>query len=201
MRKPYLTPFTEMVAGACAGLIATAPMTVVMEAVFRRLPRDQRYPLPPAEITDKVIERGTVGRRLEPPQHLALTLAAHFGYGAAVGAVCGPLTRRIPLPHPISGLLAGSAVYAGSYLGWIPTMGVLRPSTDWPKQRAALMFVAHLVWGATFDLLMQAAEPLYQPSGHTKARLLKRTTRAQQRAVRIARRRARHAISQLQRSA
>ncbi|MGZ3677132.1 MAG: hypothetical protein ACXWQR_01005, partial [Ktedonobacterales bacterium] len=101
MRKPSHMLFTEIVAGACAGLIATVPMTAVMEAVFRRLPREQRYPLPPAEITDRVIERSTMGRQLEPPQHLALTLAAHFAYGAAAGAVGGPLTRRIPLPHPI----------------------------------------------------------------------------------------------------
>jgi hypothetical protein len=201
MRKRSLIPFAEVVAGGCAGLIATAPMTVVMEAVFRRLPQEQRYPLPPAQITDKVIERGTLGRRLDQPKHTVLTLAAHFGYGAAAGAVCGPLTRRIPLPHPISGLLVGSTLYAGSYLGWIPAVGILRPATGWPKHRAALMFVAHLVWGATLDLLMQAAEPLYQPSGHTKARLLKRTTRAKQRTVRNARRRARHAVSQLQRSA
>lgn len=79
--------------GAGAGLVATAPMTVAMQAMFRLLPKREQYPLPPswitAELTEKVGLRGGAGR----PEHRRLTLVSHFGYGAATGAVW-PARRR-----------------------------------------------------------------------------------------------------------
>src|SRR3546814_3671915 len=46
------------------------------------------------------------------------------------------------------GSMAGVAVWAASYFGWIPAMGVLSPAHRHPPARNALMIAAHLVWGA-----------------------------------------------------
>jgi hypothetical protein len=144
----------DALAGAVAGLLATVPMTVAMEAMFRRLPRRERYALPPSQLTARVIERGEMGRRLPRRPHTALTLAVHFAIGAAGGAAAGPFVRRLPLPRPLTGMVAGIGVWATGYLISLPSLGIIRTTTKWPESRRRLMFVAHLVWGGTLGLML-----------------------------------------------
>ena len=73
----------NVIAGLIAGFAVTLPMTAAMVLTHRRLPWSERYPLPPAEITGKVSAEAGVKQRLDQPEQLGLTLAAHFGYGAA----------------------------------------------------------------------------------------------------------------------
>ena len=58
--------------------------------------------------------------------------------------------------------LYGLAVWAGSYLGLLPALGIMSPATDHPLRRTALMIAAHLVWGSalgTFvDLLNKTSD-------------------------------------------
>src|SRR4051794_8960090 len=77
-----------------AGAAATVPMTAAMEAAFRLLPKDLRYPLPPRQVTDAV--DSTVGGPLPDDEtaHLAATLVAHIGYGAAAGSPFGLIRSR-----------------------------------------------------------------------------------------------------------
>ncbi len=133
--------------GALAGLIATAPMTAAMIAMLRRLPPQEQYPLPPRRITMRML--GPTGaRELNAPQRNALTMVNHFGYGAAIGAVYGPLAKALKLPPIAGGIGYGLAVWTGSYLGWLPATGVLEPASNHPMRRNALMIAAHVVWGA-----------------------------------------------------
>ena len=101
-----------------AGLVATAAMTIAMEAMFRFLPRHQRYPLPPRLITSRLLRRVGTPRRVRRHKG-ALTMVSHFGYGAAAGALHAPITGlRL---HPfVEGPLYGLALWAVSYLGWLP---------------------------------------------------------------------------------
>jgi len=149
-----ISVWRDALAGAVAGMLATVPMTVAMEAMFRRLPRRERYALPPSQLTVRVIERGEVGRRLPRRQHTALTLAVHFVIGAAGGAAAGPFVRRLPLPRALAGMLAGIGVWATGYLVSLPSLGIVRPATKWPASRRRLMFVAHLVWGGVLGLML-----------------------------------------------
>jgi hypothetical protein len=146
------------VAGAASGAFATLPMTVTMEALFRRLPRDERYSLPPSELVMETVECGVLGHRLPRRPHTALTLAAHFSYGTAMGTVVGPLARRLPLPAVASGAATGVALWAWGYLVALPAVGLLRPATSWPARRNALMIAAHVVWGVGLRLAMGALE-------------------------------------------
>ena len=73
-----------------------------------------------------------------------LTLAAHFLYGAGCGALIAAANPRI---GPFSGAMAGGAVWLTSYMGWIPAAGVLKPATEHPLRRNAVMLGAHFVWG------------------------------------------------------
>jgi uncharacterized membrane protein YagU involved in acid resistance len=137
-----------MLRGAVAGLGATAVMTGTMAATYRWLAPPERYPLQPREITEKVTDVLGMRRRMSEEQHVGTTLLLHAGYGAAMGAVYPLLADRIPGPSAVKGIAYGLLVYAGSYLGWLPALGVLRPATEFSAQRNALMIFAHVVWGA-----------------------------------------------------
>ncbi|MDQ3439371.1 MAG: DUF1440 domain-containing protein [Planctomycetota bacterium] len=140
-------------AGALAGLAATVPMTIAMEAMHRRLPARQRHPLPPRKITMRTARRAGFAHELDESQRLELTLAAHFGYGTTAGALYGPLSKRVKGPAAIKGMGYGVVVWAVSYLGLLPALGLMRPATQHAAQRNALMIAAHLVWGASLGLL------------------------------------------------
>ena len=145
--------FPRPIAGALAGAIATAPMTAAMFVMHRLLPRRERYPLPPSEITAKVEEEVGLDEHVDERQHIVLTLLGHFGYGAAAGAVYAPLASRMPLPPVASGIAYALAVWTASYLGWLPAMGILRSATEHPPRRNALMIIAHVVWGSVAGIL------------------------------------------------
>ena len=88
------------------------------------------------------------------PRALGATIASHFAYGAVTGAIYAPLARSIPLSPALAGATYGLAVWAGSYLGWLPAAGILSPAYKHPARRTALMIAAHLVWGVTAGVLV-----------------------------------------------
>ena len=129
----------KVIFGALAGITATTAMTCFMRVRFKWLKPEHRYPLPPRELTDNLLPHIS-------PKSDAAPVAAHFAYGALAGALYPILRRRKP-----NGCLYGLAVWAASYLGWIPLIKVLKPATRHPAQRNLLMIVAHLVWGGVLQ--------------------------------------------------
>ncbi len=141
------------------GLISTATMTAVMQLLYSNLPRDEQYPLPPEEIAT-IAEVTILGKKLNRHQHMAWTLISHFGYGISLAGIYTKVSEHVPFGALPKGILYGMAVWAGSYLGWLPAFGVLRPATEFPDARNRLMIVAHLVWGATLGLVTQKFQSL-----------------------------------------
>ena len=133
----------RLVAGALSGFVATAPMTAVMHQMHGRLKKKQRYPLPPGEIV------GATLPGLDEEAATNATLIAHFAYGAVSGAA---LAALIPKPTMKAGAMGGVGIWLASYLGWIPTAGILKPATRHPASRNMLMLLAHLIWGTAFAL-------------------------------------------------
>jgi uncharacterized membrane protein YagU involved in acid resistance len=144
----------QLIKGAIAGLAATVPMTLTMEALHSQLPPGEQYALPPRLITDEVTADVGLNQALDEEDQQRITWVAHFSYGAAMGALYAPLAARAELPPITGGALYGLAVWAGSYLGWLPAAGILRSATKHPPRRTALMITAHLVWGATTGALI-----------------------------------------------
>jgi hypothetical protein len=143
----------KIVIGAAAGLAATVPMTLAMEAMYRRLPWTQREPLPPRKITERALAAIGVRHKLDEEERFALTMVNHFGYGTAMGGIYGPASDRVKGTPVVKGMGFGLIVWAGSYLGLLPALGLMQPATRHRPHRNALMIVAHLVWGATLGLL------------------------------------------------
>ena len=143
--------------GMLARLAATVPMTIVMESLHKQLPRSQRYPLPPREVTASAADAAGVLSRMNRRQLVAATTVSHFGYGAATGAIYGGFARQY-MPGPAGGVAFGLAVWAGSYLGWLPAAGLFRGADREPARRNALMIAAHVVWGLALSASIDCTE-------------------------------------------
>lgn len=137
----------KILAGAIAGMVGTFAMTLAKDLMVSKLLPEERYPLPPREITQDAAER-VAGRALEGEEGLVSgTVAAHFGFGVACGMLFTGLNLHRWWPV-LSGTGFGLMVWVGSYLGWIPAAGILKPATTHPAGRNALMIAVHAVWGA-----------------------------------------------------
>jgi hypothetical protein len=131
---------SRLMVGAIAGIAATVAMTATMRRLHGNLPAAERYPLPPREITQRLMPVSASDDELRDS-----SLLAHFGYGAVVGALFAASGTR---KGDAVGAVLGAGVWALSYFGWVPGFGVLRPANKHPARRNALMICAHLVWGA-----------------------------------------------------
>jgi hypothetical protein len=155
----------EILAGVAGGVTATAPMTAAMVAMHRELPPGLRYPLPPLPLTRQAMRAAGLPWPRDPEAGRALTMLAHFGYGGLVGAAWPAWSRQFGR-DPLSGVAFGLAVWAGSYLGWIPAVGLLEPATRHPHRRVGLMLAAHVVWGAATALAAEGARRGIDPRRH-----------------------------------
>jgi hypothetical protein len=147
----------QVIKGALSGCLATAPMTAVMETAFRQLPRREQYPLPPRLITMRVADKVGIRSELDEEERTSLTLASHFGYGAAMGGILGAIAGRRGA-GAVTGAVFGLGVWTGSYLGLLPAIGLMSPATEHPARRNALMIGAHLVWGSAAGLLLEGMQ-------------------------------------------
>jgi hypothetical protein len=139
--------------GALSGFLATIPMTATMELLHRRLPPHEQYPLPPREITETLTEEAGIRKHVDESAQVGLTLLSHFAYGTAARAMYATLARHYKLPPLSGGVGFGLALWAASYLGWLPAAGILQSASKHPPHRTGLMLTAHGVWGATLGIL------------------------------------------------
>lgn len=148
-----ITVFQKLEQGVSAGLLATFPMTAVMVAA-------QHLGLvgkaPPAKITDAVLDKAHVGA--PPSERRLLTALAHFGFGAASGAMYSALRPGRPSlgRAAVEGIAFGTAVWGASYVGWVPALGIMPPPTRDRKDRQLSLVVAHWVFGAALGLMVAA---------------------------------------------
>jgi hypothetical protein len=136
--------------GALGGALGTATMSLFMAAAHRS---GMLGTPPPAIIADAAIDgRGDGGGA---SSRNALALAGHFGFGSAAGVLFGLLHRRFR-PHrhssifpALQGVTFGLLVWAVSYKGWIPALGIMPPPERDRPGRPVTMIVAHIIYGAT----------------------------------------------------
>jgi len=139
--------------GAAAGVVATTAMSVLMlgtrrlgllgEPPPRRLTRRLLSPLGP-------LEPG--GRTLD-----ATALAAHFAYGASLGALFGLLPGT---PTRARGVLYGLGVWAANYVVALPALGLMPPARKDRVGRPSSMIAAHLLYGAALAACYRQVAPV-----------------------------------------
>ncbi|HXG83004.1 MAG TPA: DUF1440 domain-containing protein [Pyrinomonadaceae bacterium] len=146
----------KYLAGALAGTLATIPMTLTMVALHRLIPKKERKPLPPKQITMEIAEDVGVSEVLdEEIEQDTVSFINHFAYGAATGAAYAAVAEKVDFPPAALGVGYGLAVWAGSYLGWLPLAGILPSATEHPASQNAMMITAHVVWGAALSIILE----------------------------------------------
>lgn len=145
----------KVTAGALAGLIATAPMSATMLLLRTVWPETRHAPLPPEVVTAEAAEDAGVRDDLGESGLRAATVIGHFAYGAVAGALYGLAAGETRQPVAV-GTCAGLALWAAGYFGWVPALGLMAPANEQPAERNAMMIAAHVVWGATTGLLVDA---------------------------------------------
>jgi hypothetical protein len=151
-----MTVMTRILIGAAAGAAATFPMTLTMEALHQALPGEPPRPLPPREVVEGIAAKAGVSHEVAEEEKQELTLAAHFGYGAACGALFALVAPRGPAAVP-AGIAFGLGVWASSYLGLLPALGIRQHAKFDPVARSGLMIAAHIVWGAAAGTIVGAS--------------------------------------------
>lgn len=141
--------------GAVAGAVATIPMSAVMLAADAA---GLMGKYPPQLIVEKGLAAS--GANADEGVKRTTAIAAHFGFGAAAGALFGLLYHRMKSPEPpiARGIGYGIAVYTASYAGWIPAANIMPLPPDDRPGRQPSMIAAHVVFGAALagltDLLV-----------------------------------------------
>jgi putative membrane protein len=142
------------VKGAVAGCVATGPMTLFMLGVHRVLSNWPRPALPPKKIALSLAQRVGLKKHLDRDQRQGFAWISHFLFGTSMGALYGPLSRRVPGSPLLTGPVYGLMVWATSYLGWLPALDVPGAATDESPRRNLMMIAAHLVWGSTLGAVV-----------------------------------------------
>jgi len=109
--------------------------------------------MPPERITARLLNELGVKRSRQTQDAVATVM--HLGFGAAAGALFEPLRAalRLPVPAPLQGAVFGTAVWAVSYMGWVPALGILPPPGRDRPGRPEVMLGAHWVYGVLLGLL------------------------------------------------
>ncbi len=138
-------------------------MTVAMILWHRRLPRRERDPLPPRGVVEKMTQAIADRKDVDESVEAAVTMVAHFGYGSAMGLIYAFLTGKVRAAAVLKGALFGLLVWAGSYLGFLPAVGILQSATERPARRNLLLIGVHLVWGGVLGWLVKLFTEEFQP--------------------------------------
>ncbi|HEU5432427.1 MAG TPA: DUF6789 family protein [Thermomicrobiales bacterium] len=132
--------------GAAAGFVATGAMTGVI--VAGRAAGLLVVP-PPAEIARTAAAKA--GVHAEPPGWLdrVAWMAEHAGYGVACGVGYALARPCLPGAPAVAGVAWGGAIWAISYLGLMPALGLYPWPDDDRPTRTSDMIAAHAVYGVT----------------------------------------------------
>lgn len=142
--------------GAAAGSVATVAMSGVMAAARAAGVLGEA---PPRILAHRAASAAG-GRPDSRGARDLLAVLAHLGFGAIGGAAYALVRRRIPSgPGPLAGAVWGLLVWAVSYRGWIPALGLLPPPSRDRRGRPTAMVVAHVVYGAALGALTDRWQP------------------------------------------
>ncbi|HET7274209.1 MAG TPA: DUF6789 family protein [Longimicrobiaceae bacterium] len=138
--------------GAIAGTVATLPMSALMLAAGKVGLMGKQ---PPEEITEDAL--GAAGVRTDSEeQENVITVLGHLGYGASMGALFSVLHHEIhpPIPPTVHGVCFALGVWALSYKGWVPALGIMPPPAEDRPGRPESMIAAHIVYGAALGAIV-----------------------------------------------
>ena len=99
------------------------------------------------------IAQTVLHRELNPKEKEIAGPVVHYGFGATVGALYGALTEAVPATHEGVGLPFGTAVWAVADEAAVPLLGLSKSPQEYPVSSHVSALAAHLVYGATTELV------------------------------------------------
>lgn len=166
-----------ILAGAGAGLAASWAMNVFMagpgaklhealeteeERQKERAQEQQRQDRGEPKIDATMKAADALTAAATGGQHLSLEgkqkggPIVHYGFGALMGALYGGLAEYSSTVRTGLGTGFGTALFAGADLVAVPALHLSPPLREFPAKSLASPFTAHLVYGATTELLRRA---------------------------------------------
>jgi len=139
--------------GALAGTLATLAHTAVMGIAAQRGNLGEP---PPKKITRAAMEAVAPEFADSAPALNLATVAMHVGFGVAMGALYAVLHPRRHDVSVRSGLAFGTAVWASSYLGWVPALEIMPMPQHDRRGRLTAMLGAHWAYGGTLALALRS---------------------------------------------
>jgi ribose/xylose/arabinose/galactoside ABC-type transport system permease subunit len=150
-----------MLDGAVGGVVGTAGMSAFMLAAGKMGLMGEQ---PPDKIAGAALDAAGIHAREEEAQDALATLL-HFGFGIGCGALFGVLHRRLPLRVPAAphGMFFAFLIWATSYQGWIPALGIMPPAHRDHPRRPLAMILAHFIYGALLGTVVARRSPPPDP--------------------------------------
>jgi putative membrane protein len=102
---------------------------------------------------DAIINTATGGRHLSLEEKQKGGPIVHYAFGAIMGGVYGGLAEYSSLARSGFGTTFGSALFTGADLIAVPALHLSGAPTDSPASSYATPLAAHLVYGATTELV------------------------------------------------
>ena len=143
-----------LVRRAAAGAVRGVGATVAMSVPVLLAPDAVMGRRPPKHVAVGVLHRLGVDPGDEGERNV-VSLLAHFGFGASMGSLFSVARSQLKPPGPalVHGLVYGACVWAVSYKGWIPALGILPPPDRDRPGRQGVMLLAHLIYGGVLGVL------------------------------------------------
>lgn len=169
-----------ILAGAGAGLAASWVMNVFMAGPGQKLQQSLRteeekleerlqqmeeqkpdgHAEPKEDATmkaaDALVATATGGRHLSMEEKQKAGPVVHYGFGALMGGLYGGLAELAPATRKGFGTAFGGALFAGADLAAVPALHWSAPLSETRPKALANPLAAHLVYGATTELLRRA---------------------------------------------
>lgn len=136
-----------VLAGAVAGLVATAIKTVWEEALpARPANRDS----PPVVLAERAKEEA-VGENLTKSEKPIVEKSLHWAFGTSIGAVYGGVVEVLPATQKGLGGLLGTALYGVTHGSVLPMMNTEPWPLKQPLKFATSEFASHILYGVVVE--------------------------------------------------
>lgn len=143
-----------MLLGGLGGAVGTLVMSLCM-FLARRLGAMGNQP--PELITAAALDTAGLPRDRESQD--VLSVLAHFGFGIVAGSAFALVSPRLrpPLPIPVQGMIYATGIWAVSYGGIVPALGIMPPPDRDRPDRPIIMVLVHWIYGAVLGAVIQRA--------------------------------------------
>ena len=166
-------PIRGILAGIAGGLVASWVMNEFIAGPGKQLskaletPEDKVLEAKHADDPDSTMKAAdeinaavTGGQHLTYEQEQKGGPIVHYAFGAIAGGVYGALAEYSSLSRAGFGTTFGTALFASADLIAVPALHLSPPLDDQPKSGFPTHYAAHLVYGATTELVRRIVRKL-----------------------------------------